>query len=262
MSLLGKIGSALDPGAIVKDAVNTILPKEAEIVGDLAGMAIDIARDNPVGAAKNALEALRDLPQAAHAVKDLVGGLMGESTKSISGHGPGWRGTPSFEPAPPNRGPQVNVTVNGGQVSITINETAHRWPRLQAAIDSVWQGSAQGPAHSPWQGGATPASPAPVFAGATATCGAAPATASASSAPVSSAGGSINSVAQMNGLSDAAFMNAVREGKISPDVAKDPAAMLQIQERMNRITQMNQLMSQMLAAMHQMAMSTIQNIRA
>ena len=66
----------------------------------------------------------------------------------------------------------------------------------------------------------------------------------------------------MNGLSDAAFMNAVRDGKISPEVAKDPAAMLQVQERMNRITQMNQLMSQMLAAMHQMATSTIQNIRA
>jgi len=261
MSLLGKIGSALDPGAIVKDAVNTILPKEAEIVGDLAGMAIDIARDNPAGAAKNALEALRDLPQAAHAVKDLVGGLMGESTKSISGHSGGWRGTPSFEPAPPSRGPQVNVTVNGGQVSITINETAHRWPRLQAAIDSLWQGSAHGSAHGGPHGAATPTASAPVSTGAPSICSA-PAAASAAGTPPASTGGSINSVAQMNGLSDADFMNAVREGKISPDVAKDPAAMLQIQERMNRITQMNQLMSQMLAAMHQMAMSTIQNIRA
>ena len=184
MSLLGKIGSALDPGGIAKDAINSILPKEAEILGDLAGVAIDLAGRNPLGAAKHALEALRDLPQAAHAVKDLVGGVMGESTRSISGQSRCWRGTPPFEPSPPNRGPQVNVTVNGGQVSITINETAHRWPRLQAAIDSVWHGSVHGPAHSAWLGGATPASPAPAFTGTPATCGAAPAAASASSAPV------------------------------------------------------------------------------
>jgi hypothetical protein len=74
--------------------------------------------------------------------------------------------------------------------------------------------------------------------------------------------GGISSKDKIASLSNADFMNAIRTGNISDDVAKDPAAMLQIQERMNQITQMNQLMSQMMAAMHQMAMSTIQNIRA
>jgi hypothetical protein len=253
MSLLGKIGSVLDPGEIVKNVVNAALPKELGIVGDLAGAATDIAEGNPA-AAKHALEALRDLPQAAKAVAEVLSGAGG-STKSVNPQSSGWRGTPSFEPPPPARGPQVNVTVNGGQVSITINETALRWPRLQAAIDSVWHGSVHGASH----GAVTPtASPAVSVGGpASSAPGGAPA-----AAPTASGGGSISSVTQMNGLSDAAFMDAVRDGKISPDVAKDPNAMLQIQERMNRITQMNQLMSQMLAAMHQMAMSTIQNIRA
>jgi hypothetical protein len=257
MSLLGKLGSVLDPGEIVKNVVNTALPKELGIIGDLAGAAIDIVEENPAGAAKHALEALRDLPQAAKAVSQGLTATAG-STKSITSQSSGWHGTPSFEPRPPAQGPQVNVTVNGGQVSITINETAVRWPRLQAAIDSVWHGSVHGAPNGTSHGAVMPTPSAPASSGGLALSGAS----GAPAAPTASAGGSINSVAQMNGLSDAAFMNAVRDGKISPDVAKDPNAMLQIQERMNRITQMNQLMSQMLAAMHQMAMSTIQNIRA
>jgi hypothetical protein len=252
MTVLGKIGSAvssaLDPGSIVKDAVNTVLPKELGIVGDIAGAVVDLAERNPVGAARHALEALRDLPQAARAVQDALGSTAGESGKSVNGRG-GWRGSPQFEPRPPAHGPQVNVTVNGDQVSISINETALRWPRLQSAIDSVWHGAvhAGGPCVPPSPGLA----PAPPAASA----------APAASAPVSSHG-SISSVSDIKNMSDADFASAIRDGKISPDVAKDPAAMLQLQERMNRITQMNQLMSQLLSAMHQMATSTIQNIRA
>jgi hypothetical protein len=262
MTLLGKIGSAvgsaLDAGSIVKDAVNTILPKELEIVGDIAGAAVDLAERNPVGAAKHALEALRDLPQAAKAVQDALGSAAGDAAKSVNGHGGGWRGTPQFEPRPPARGPQVNVTVNGGQVSISINETALRWPRLQAAIDSVWLGAvhAGGPCAPPSPGvGSGPSgySAAPLASSSAAT---------SASASATSTHGAINSTSDIKNMSDADFMSALRDGNISPDVAKDPAAMLQLQERMNRITQMNQLMSQLLAAMHQMATSTIQNIRA
>ena len=256
MSLFGKIGSVLDPGGSSRTWSTQSSPRNWEIVGDLAGAATDIAEGNPAGAAKHALEALRDLPQAAKAVTQALNGTGG-ATKSICGQSGGWRGTPSFEPRPPAHGPQVNVTVNGGQVSITINETALRWPRLQAAIDSVWQGSVHGAAH----GAATPTTSAPVSTGAP-TISSNPGNTAAAGAPTASAGGSINSIDQMNGLSDAAFMSAVRErkdlarrgqrsgrhaanpGANEPDHADEPAD------------------EQMLAAMHQMAMSTIQNIRA
>ncbi len=250
MSLLGKIASVVtDPGEIVKDAVNALLPKQLAVVGDIAGAAVDAARGNPL-AINHALEAIRDLPQAASAISHGLQHTPGESTRTISGHSAGRCGTPGFEPTPPPRGPQVSVSINGGQVMVTINTPTHGpggwhgpptglhpWHGPQA-IEAGWQG--------PWHGSASPGLSAPAVV----PNAAAPGT------------GAISSVSQIDNLSDTAFMNAVRDGKISPDVAKDPAAMLKIQERMNRITQMNQLMSQMLAAMHQMAMSTIQNIRA
>jgi hypothetical protein len=65
----------------------------------------------------------------------------------------------------------------------------------------------------------------------------------------------------MQGMSNAAFMDAVSNGRISPDIAKDPAAMMAIQQRMNDITQMNNLMTAMMRAMHDMQMAVIQNIR-
>ena len=62
-------------------------------------------------------------------------------------------------------------------------------------------------------------------------------------------------------LSPDQFLQAVTSGSIPPDVANSPSAMAQVQARMNQITQMNQLMTSMMAAMHQMEMSIIQNIR-
>jgi hypothetical protein len=63
------------------------------------------------------------------------------------------------------------------------------------------------------------------------------------------------------GLSDDAFLKAMSSGKIPPDVANSPGAMMQIQARMNQISQMNQLMTSMMQAMHQMQMAIIQNVR-
>jgi hypothetical protein len=57
------------------------------------------------------------------------------------------------------------------------------------------------------------------------------------------------------------FLQAVTSGKIPDSVANSQSAMMQVQARMNQITQMNQLVTGMMAAMHQMEMSIIQNIR-
>ena len=58
------------------------------------------------------------------------------------------------------------------------------------------------------------------------------------------------------------FMKAVSGGAVPADVAENPAALLQIQARVNDIAQMNQLVTSMMSAMHQMQMSIAQNIRA
>jgi len=62
--------------------------------------------------------------------------------------------------------------------------------------------------------------------------------------------------------SDADLMAAVRDGKLPDAVKDDPASMQRLQLRMNEISEMNQLISQMLAAMHDMNKAVIQNIRA
>jgi hypothetical protein len=63
-------------------------------------------------------------------------------------------------------------------------------------------------------------------------------------------------------LSDGDFMKALRDGKIPSEVTDSKEGMLQVQTRMNHITEMNQLMTSMLQALHQMSMSVIQNVRA
>jgi hypothetical protein len=62
-------------------------------------------------------------------------------------------------------------------------------------------------------------------------------------------------------LANDAFMQAVRDGKIPKDIQDSPAAMQALQARMNQVSEMNQLMTAMLQAMHQMQMSIIQNVR-
>ena len=73
MSLLGSLGNltkvVTDPGAIVQDALNKVLPKEiAGVVGNAAAGLVDYYSGNEVMAAKHALEALKDLPQMATAL--------------------------------------------------------------------------------------------------------------------------------------------------------------------------------------------------
>ena len=55
-----------------KDVVNGILPKEMGAVGGVAGAIVDFQMGNPIGGIQHAMEALKDLPQAAK-------GLQGQS---------------------------------------------------------------------------------------------------------------------------------------------------------------------------------------
>jgi hypothetical protein len=77
----------------------------------------------------------------------------------------------------------------------------------------------------------------------------------------SSSGQTITSLAQFNNMSDAAVRDAVIHGRISPELAKDQTAMMAIQQRMNAISEMNNLMTNMMKALHDMQMAVIQNVR-
>jgi hypothetical protein len=81
------------------------------------------------------------------------------------------------------------------------------------------------------------------------------------SAVNSSKGQTITSLDQIKGMTDSAIRDAVINGRISPELAKDQTAMMVLQQRMNAITEMNNLMTSMMRALHDMQMAVIQNIR-
>jgi hypothetical protein len=83
-----------------------------------------------------------------------------------------------------------------------------------------------------------------------------------STAPSSTGGQAVSDAAKafINQGNDP-LMNAVRDGAIPSAVSDSPAAMMALQARMNHISEMNQLMTSMMQALHQMQMSIIQNVR-
>jgi hypothetical protein len=62
-------------------------------------------------------------------------------------------------------------------------------------------------------------------------------------------------------LSDEDLTKAVLAGKIPSDVSDSQSAMLELQTRMNHISEMNQLMTSMMQAVHQMKMGVIGNLK-
>jgi hypothetical protein len=121
---------------------------------------------------------------------------------------------------------------------------------------------------SPWVG--EPRTPAPAkpadtspASGASASSWTNGASTPAASTPAASAssGQTISSLSQLQSMSDAAIRDAVIHGRISPEIAKDQGAMMALQQRMNAISEMNNLMTAMMRAMHDMQMAIIQNIR-
>jgi hypothetical protein len=97
-------------------------------------------------------------------------------------------------------------------------------------------------------------------AGTASTAASSTGTAAATSGAATS-GAAPSSLSSLMSMSNDQFMQAVTSGNIPADVANNPSAMAEIQARMNQITQMNQLVTSMMAAMHQMQMAIIQNIR-
>jgi len=190
--------------------------------------------------------------------------------------------TPSSAPAPTAATPAAPSTP-----APSANTTpASPWGLggMIAALEKALAGGTSAPAGSP-PGGSTAGS----VSSATASTGTASATTSTDSASATGSTGSASatgstgsasatgtgSASGASGASSATpadlqslmalspdqFMQAVTSGKIPDSVANSQSAMMQVQARMNQITQMNQLVTGMMAAMHQMEMSIIQNIR-
>jgi hypothetical protein len=167
MSILGTIESDLgsvfsDPGKLVTDLVDGLLPDKMKSLGDLAGGVVDVVLGKESQALSHFQDGLRDLPQLA------ADAPAAAATSTATA------------PAPEPDAADAQPTDLAGLLALPSNQ----------------------------------------------------------------------------------FINAISSGAIPDGVANDPAALLQIQARVNDIAQMNQMMTSMMSALHQMQMSVAQNIRA
>ncbi|HLK92601.1 MAG TPA: hypothetical protein VKZ18_22085 [Polyangia bacterium] len=305
-SLVSDITSvASDPGRLVGDIANSILPGNMKAIGDTLGGLVDLETGHPLQALGHLADSLKDLPQLlagqagaqAKAAATPAGTAAAEPSPPPSrpstgpaGSAPAGVGT-SFSPAAavaPANAPTVTVrqvageTVTriddgktstivdqkGGQTTVTIKSDAALAPAASAPAPAP-AGMHPAPAPSAAGTATTTVTVAAATTAATTAKGTGPS--SATSSPATSAGtdaGASSSsaaapkdLASLMALGPDQFMQAVTSGKIPPDVANNQTAMMEVQARMNQITQMNQLVTSMMAAMHQMQMSIIQNIR-
>ncbi len=326
MSLLGSLGSltkvVTDPGALVQDALNKVLPKEISgVVGNVAAGLVDYYSGNEVMAAKHGLEALQDLPQMAkctveaerrrhgrlrtlpQAPDSSVGRFVrncwnaGESPVAPAAaqrprnqyhHQRERHAWPERAPQTQETGPSGNMawrhtpgqgawdrshrTTAGGTRHTTIAAPKVSSTPTPITADAGSTGSASS-ANSSAKTTSTDSTAPTGTANSTAATGTANSTGSTASANSSASTGSADSsakagsadssaaMATLNNMSDSDFMNAIQSGKLDPSIKNDPAAMRAIQARMDAISQMNQLLTSMMQAMHQMEMAIIQNIR-
>ena len=328
---LTSLTKMFDPGNLVKQAVNSVLPKDMAVVGDVAGAIFDLNTGNPLGAAQLGMDAMKDLPQATKSLQQqqpgqqagagtmrgtpmpanptlepsappqgkpidmgslldilkqltaLLSGAKGGGSNA-GGDAPGAGGSSKAADTSAKTGPsststsnQAGTTTTTTTTTRTTHETTSGWrgspveagATAERAGTSGWRGEPRTPAPStttqattaPATNG-TPAAPSTPAASAPAASSSTPAASTPATSSTAPTGGeTISSMAQLNTMSDSAIRDAVIHGRISPELAKDQTAMMAIQQRMNAISEMNNLMTNMMKALHDMQMAVVQNIR-
>jgi hypothetical protein len=255
MSLLSALTS-LNPLSLVSNAVesacDTLLPKNLEFLGDVAGLAIDYASGNVAKCAEDVQDLVQDLPQQLTQLATHLG------QSSIRGSGQLASG--GVQPDPP---PPFSSTL---AQSIPTSFPATKRDPSRTEATTVRQPTSQNSADGSTQASNSSAT--------TQSTGPEPVADPADSAPLTDAAktNKATNVAKSTEKTDAAsanaffnlsdkdIMNALRDGTLPESVSKDPAQMQRLQLRMNDITQMNQLITSMIAALHDMNKQVIQNL--
>jgi hypothetical protein len=284
---LGSLGKLLDPGAMAHQLVDSFLPKDMQWVGGLVGAAVDYECGNIPGALSqgmSALSDLKDMPQSSSQNTSSTGANAARAAGC--NQNPTW----SYEPSPPPfRTTTVTTTTTTSSSAPThppTNEglfaklrttalqgheaptppTVSRTTTVTTTTTTGPQGASRatppsttGPA---WRGmpiaAAPPSTTGPTWRG---TPPAAPAAQRPSGATSSAAsGGASDGVKNLLALSNDDLQRAIASGNVPKDLSNSD--MLALQTRMNQISQMNQLMTQMMQAMHDMQMAVARNIHA
>ena len=255
---------SLNPINLVKSAaesiVDSVLPDSLKAVGnDLVDAALDVVGGNYAALGNDASALLKDGEAAFGPLTTLADSMSAGTTEPDAP--PPANPTATAQTAP--CAPKPVTTSEMAPVNIplvtdgpgTTSPTATSAPATASPATPVVSPNANTTSTS-----ATDLAAAAVVSP-TATASTLTATAPTTTSSTTSSSAS-KDITKFFAQSDTDLMAAVRNGKLPDAVKDDPAAMQQLQLRMNEISEMNQLISQMLAAMHDMNKAVIQNIRA
>jgi hypothetical protein len=266
---LGNVVSVFtDPGSLVKDAVNSLLPKEMAVVGSIAGAVVDFQTGRPFQGAQHAFQALKDLPQALNAgnANTTRSGSpeFEPSPPPLRPSGPSWRGTAAQLPNAANTVETPKPPSSGLSGFISMLEKA--LTLLKSALGG--QNEPASAATKPKTDTATEKSDSSTKSSSTKpkdddeSSTSSTKSSSSKSSSSSTKKSDTTTMAKLNKMSDGEFMQEVIKGKIPDEILSDPKAMMQIQTRLNHISEMTRLMSSMMQALHDIQMNVIQNVRA
>jgi|GEM_PF-2345944 len=268
MGLLDSLNPINLAKSVAESIVDSVLPEGLKAVGnDLVDVALDVVGGNYGGLGKDVGSFLHDAETAMAPLTNLATALPKTTTEPDA--------PPASTSAPESQ------TTSGATTATDAQPPSTPPSSTASSITASSNGGADTAAPAAAQAGA---SAAPTASAAEDTSGSqtdasdtqstksksssssskskSSSTSSSSSKSKSSSTSDAKDVTKFFAQSDTELMAAVRDGKLPDAVKDDPAAMQRLQLRMNEISEMNQLISQMLAAMHDMNRAVIQNIRA
>lgn len=253
----------------VESVCDAVLPKQLEFVGDLAALGINLKSGNYLQALDDFRDLAQDLPKQ---LKDLQG-----MSKAGGGLGAFAAGTALWEPVPPPAYRSIERT--------PPHRTSFGVPPARAGRADAPGGDVAAPATTGKAGGedsievksksaktksskteskATDESPDASSTTKTTSdtkTNKTDKSTDTASTKTTKEKGDVKDANAFFSLSDKGLMDAVRNGTVPDSVRNDPAQMQRLQVRMNDISQMNQLITTMLNAIHEMNKQVIQNIR-
>lgn len=263
MSAIGSLVSSLNPlsifGETAEKLCDAFLPKQLEFIGDLVSLTVNLKTGNYINAASDLQDFFQDLPQQLAQLKkrsDATAVTVSEAvSEQIMEPSPPpsrstAKGSKEAAETEPNKAEDKKATQKSTKKADTKAESksevkspkqaeAKADTKTDSKTDSKTQKKTENTADKKAD---AKTDSAPAARGQTTTAGAA-------------------SADEFFQLSDTELMNAVKTRRIPDSVKKDAAQMAALQARIHEITEMNQLITQMLNAMHQMSMAVIQNVR-
>ncbi len=222
-----------NPGSVIEKALDAVLPKQLEWVGDIASLATNIKSGRWFAALGDVADLKQNIKDGDFSPEKLLAGL-----KKLLPRGSHKLLDKITHPDPPpvrcshsrsGRPPSVSGCAGASTAQVSSS------------------GSRSSPQVSSGNGGSThQVSPGNV----------------GSTSRVSPSNGeSTDGMKLVANMSDKEVMAAIRSGNIPPEIRKDPDAMRELQRRMHEISEMNALLTALIKALHDMQMAIIQNIR-